>query len=63
MDLAIDIIEVIITITEPIIMVEVTIMAEIIRLVHLITKAKIGVLNLLLLKKMYAAKRIEVHPH
>ena len=60
MDLAIDIIEVIITITEPIIMVEVTIMAEIIRLVHLITKAKIGVLNLLLLKKMYAAKRIEV---
>ena len=63
MDLAIDIIEVIIIITEPIIMVEVTIMVEIIRLVHLITKAKVGALNLLLLKKMYAAGRIEVHPH
>tara|TARA_B110000091_G_C13728556_1_gene437975 strand:+ start:88 stop:279 length:192 start_codon:yes stop_codon:yes gene_type:complete len=63
MGLDTDTTEVIIIITEQIIMAEVTIMVEIIRLVHLITKAKVGVLNLLLLKKMYAAGRIEVQPH
>lgn len=63
MDLDIDTTEVIIVIIEPIITGEAATTVKQTPLALPITKAKTGVLNLLLLKKMYGAERIEVHPH